>query len=370
MKLTTTFTRLTGAALLLGLAMPAVAQHKYNSDTWHRSKYLEVSFTKGKLELQDADEWVEKYAKLGKNKGGVTIKYGRTYYLKPTPNKSLMRFGIDATFVNLRWSQWKNVTSWYDRKWLTTNDGQSKLNEGNIHSYDANGVHRDEPWQQDWKYLSDGFTPVTDPVQFKENITGPAGPLMTGNVHFFQLGVQVGPSFTINPVELMNVCAYYRFSPCVSAILDKSGNTHSNYGFGAYFNWGFTVSRGIISIGFDGYRGHSNLKLAGKYEDFVNAGNQDPCKINPGAGDYIEQPGGNYTVDNNGIGTQVDAGTGTHVSNYKFDQCKGNNDPFIINKVSDYSSSDKAAEWKPKQKFYDHGFNVMIGFRFHHIKGW
>lgn len=328
---------------LAGAGLEANAQHKYNNDAWHRSKYLEVTFVKSKLELQEGDEWAKRIfgidpndaSKFGTNemkgKGGVSIKYGRTYYIKPTPNKSLMRFGIDATFANVKWAEWKDQESWYYRDLLKDAKGKELANQKFPNGF---------PNEDDWEY------------------SYPMGPYMRGNAHYMTVGVQVGPSFTINPVDLMNISMYYRFSPGASVIIDKTGEKHANFGFGAYFNWGLTISYKIISIGFDGFRGHSKLKLAEGYQ-LQHARVQTAAALESGSwpdGTQVLDPKTNQAVANVPFLNVVDEkGAPVPVPGQRLDP-EGNN---LLGEITN-----------TKPKFYEHGFNVVLGFRFHHIKGW
>lgn len=58
----------------------------------------------------------------------------------------------------------------------------------------------------------------------------------TSNFHQAEIGMQVGPSVTVNPVGKLNVNAYFRFAPSFSALYDDDtllGNYASYFVTGA-----------------------------------------------------------------------------------------------------------------------------------------
>lgn len=146
----------------------------------------------------------------------AAISWGRTFYLHKKPLARMMKFGLD-------WS------------WLDINAGQ--------YSY-------------------------VDSELFKER----------ERYDLFQaeVGMQVGPSFTINPVHHLKLSVYYRLTPSYAAMYDMEGEAfHGN--FGLFTNMGAAISWKFISLGIEKRSGkvkYNDLEF-GKF-GYDDTGNSNP----------------------------------------------------------------------------------------------
>ena len=123
-----------------------------------RKKYRNLSFVKQEFEPASyfgMDQTL-------KSNFGAAFTVGRTFYLHKKPIAGLIRFGLDATWFDLNYTNYKLEYRWED-------------------NYDE----EEEP--------------------------------ETSNFHQAEIGMQVGPSVTVNPVGKLNVNAYFRFAPSFSA---------------------------------------------------------------------------------------------------------------------------------------------------------
>lgn len=119
-----------------------------------RKKYRNLSFVKQEFEPASyfgMDQTL-------KSNFGAAFTVGRTFYLHKKPIAGLIRFGLDATWFDLNYTNYKLEYHWED-------------------NYDE----EEEP--------------------------------ETSNFHQAEIGMQVGPSVTVNPVGKLNVNAYFRFAP-------------------------------------------------------------------------------------------------------------------------------------------------------------
>ena len=126
-----------------------------------RKKYRNLSFVKQEFEPASyfgMDQTL-------KSNFGAAFTVGRTFYLHKKPIAGLIRFGLDATWFDLNYTNYKLEYRWED-------------------NYDE----EEEP--------------------------------ETSNFHQAEIGMQVGPSVTVNPVGKLNVNAYFRFAPSFSALYD------------------------------------------------------------------------------------------------------------------------------------------------------
>ena len=121
-----------------------------------RKKYRNLSFVKQEFEPASyfgMDQTL-------KSNFGAAFTVGRTFYLHKKPIAGLIRFGLDATWFDLNYTNYKLEYRWED-------------------NYDE----EEEP--------------------------------ETSNFHQAEIGMQVGPSVTVNPVGKLNVNAYFRFAPTI-----------------------------------------------------------------------------------------------------------------------------------------------------------
>lgn len=163
---------------LLFFCVASYSQENGNSDKL-RNKYINISFAKSTME-QDG------FPKL-KSNYGVGFTVGKTFYLHKKPLSNCLRFGIDAT--------------WFDINYINY-----KIEHITYHGTDKYDYHQGE------------------------------------------VSMQVGPSLTITPVKGFDICGYFRYAPTYSGIYanDKfSGN------YASMFIGGASLSYKIIGLGIE-----------------------------------------------------------------------------------------------------------------------
>lgn len=132
---------------------------------------------------------------------GVGVSWGRTFYLHKHPIKN-MKFGIDATFINIRGAKYKPMS-------LT------------------------------------GFKPTINDEE-----------LDVQDDYQFDMGVEVGPSLTIIPTGNLKINVYGRFSPTYSFFLISED---SKGAFTPYITCGGAISYKVISLGVQGMWGRTKI---------------------------------------------------------------------------------------------------------------
>lgn len=133
-----------------------------------------------------------------KSNYGASFSVGRTFFLHKQPVAGLFRFGIDATWLDLNYTSYKVEYPGY------------MYNE-------------------------------------------------TYNYHQVEIGMQVGPSFTLNPVGKLSIQGHFRYAPSFSALyMDET--IFGNYA--TFFVAGGSVSYRAIGLGVEARWGNC------KYKDF------------------------------------------------------------------------------------------------------
>ncbi|MCD8176657.1 MAG: hypothetical protein LUE98_04235 [Tannerellaceae bacterium] len=163
-----------------------------------RTKYFNFNYSGQTLKMGDNELY-----SLGNEYGGG-FSYGKTYYVHPKPIAGMIRFGIDATFIDLNYSFYK----------------------------------------MPYEYDDDDYYYEDESYDFK--------------FHQAELGVQVGPSITVTPIRNLKAHGYFRYAPCVSALYDTDAEA-INASFGSFFTSGVSVSYGIIGLGIEARWGNSKF---------------------------------------------------------------------------------------------------------------
>lgn len=146
-----------------------------------------------------------------KSDWGASLTWGKTFYLHKKPIGKVLKFGLD-------WS------------WLDINAAQYTL---------ASSIEED---------------------YYEEE---------SSLLYQADLGMQFGPSITINPVNRLKVSAYFRVSPSYSAIysIDEESVCGS---YVTAFNVGGAIAWGVISLGVEYRTGECSYKEIGGEEDSPN----------------------------------------------------------------------------------------------------
>lgn len=165
---------------------------------WKKRKAY-FNFVYGKQSLNFVDEGLCVHSKWA---AGITA--GRTYYLHKRPLLGMIKFGIDWSYIDLQVAAFPGIDS----------------EEGDY-------------------YYPDGVTPEYD--DYEESDGG-----FLSNMYKAEIGMQVGPSVTVNPIDHLKIAAYFRVLPCYSALYD--GDAFKG-GYATYLTYGASVSYKVISLG-------------------------------------------------------------------------------------------------------------------------
>lgn len=151
-----------------------------------RSKYFNLSYVKQTLS-PDIAGWEKLGGSELKSDIGAALVWGKTYYLHRKPLARMIKFGLD-------WS------------WMDFNYAQYKLED-----YDFE-----------------------------------TGELYSEKAHQLEYGMQIGPSVTINPIHHLKVSAYFRVTPSYSMMYFNEEFYHH---YATFCNTGFAVSWKVLSVG-------------------------------------------------------------------------------------------------------------------------
>ncbi len=157
---------------------------------WRRN----VKFNSIGYELQTISNGAESF----KNMYGLSMSNGRTYYLHKKPIAGLMKFGIDWTSMNI------SASRFADEAQLWTAVDQE---DGGLLNVDLG---------------------------------------LGTNVFKVDVGMGVGPSFTVNPVDFLKTGVYFHVTPTYSFLLQEVGVMGQYF---TYFSTGLNVSYRLIGIG-------------------------------------------------------------------------------------------------------------------------
>lgn len=183
-----------GKTLLVLLFMlpflSVTAQVNTKGEKW-RKKYVNFSFTNMKMKQDGVSDLKSNY--------GAAFTVGRTFYLHQKPIASMIRFGVDATWFDLNYANYKiqHITHW-----------------------------------------------DTDEYEY----------------HQGEISMQVGPSITVNPVGKLNIHGYFRFAPTFAGLYDND-SFYGNYA--SLFVGGGSISYGVVGLGIESRFGDCKYKEFG-----------------------------------------------------------------------------------------------------------
>ncbi|WP_104384532.1 hypothetical protein [Sphingobacterium sp. HMA12] len=178
--------------VLLLLTSFSLAYFTVNAQSKPGKKYLNIGYVSQHLKATDDLDGESKI----KSKFGASLSSGRTFFLNKEPIAKVLYFGIDWTYLDLNYAQFK---------------------QSETYSYDdGNG----------------GMITETD-----DYVT-----------HKGEIGMQVGPSVHVGLTDGFTLSGHVRFAPSYSLLYadeDFSG------GFGNFFTTGLTVNYGAFGLGFE-----------------------------------------------------------------------------------------------------------------------
>lgn len=173
--------------------------YKKQDKIWGRKKYFNLGYNMEDLKDDDASSELSR-------KFGASMTIGRTFYLHKNPILGMIKFGLDWSYIDLN-------AAGYNYKYTYVN---------NENGNSSNNIETDEY-----------------------------------GIYKMELGMQFGPSVTVNPVDYLKVNVYFRYSPSYSVILDDGFQFNGSYG--SYMNFGLAVSYKVISLGYEMRWGTSNI---------------------------------------------------------------------------------------------------------------
>lgn len=161
------------------------------SKEW-RKKFINLSFTNATISQDNVQDLKSNY--------GAAFTVGRTYFLHK-PIGDMLRFGIDATWFDINYSNYEieHITYW-----------------------------------------------ETDKYQY----------------HQGEISLHMGPSITFEPVKKLAVHAYFKYAPTFAVLYAGDGDTfYGNYA--SLWIAGGSVSYGAIGLGIESRFGNTNYKPMG-----------------------------------------------------------------------------------------------------------
>lgn len=153
-----------------------------------RNKYIDIGFATSTMEQDN-------FPKL-KSNYGVSFTAGKTFYLHQQPIANCLRFGIDATWFDINYTNYK------------------------IEHITYRG---------------------TDKYDY----------------HQGEVSMHVGPSLTITPVKNLNIVGYFRYAPTFSGLY---ANDEFSGNYASMFVGGASLSYGVIGLGIESRFGNSKYK--------------------------------------------------------------------------------------------------------------
>lgn len=181
-----------------------------------RAKYFNISYVKQSLSMQDANcTW--------NNSIGVALTRGRTYYLHKKPILGMIKFGIDWSFFDVNFSLYEDKFGF--------------LSGENGNAY-GNYYNPSEEYN-----IQEGYDDYDD-----------EGAGSAEKMYQAEIGMQIGPSVTINPIDHLKINGYFRVTPSYSMLYCGD---EFNGSYGTFFSAGGAVSYKVISLGIEGRWGNT-----------------------------------------------------------------------------------------------------------------
>lgn len=194
---------------------------KHNEEIWkNRKKYLNIGYVNQTLVHEEVQglEWKSDY--------GFSFSYGRTYYLHKKPLFKMLKFGLDLTIPDITYVKYSSPT-FFKEEQVGNNDDEDIVDLG---------------------------------------------------MHQIDLGVHIGPSITLNPVDHLKIGTYFHFAPSASVvILDDEVNTQ----YVSFLTFGGSIAYKAISLGVEGRWGSANYKSfsVSDEEDYNDEENENVTNI-------------------------------------------------------------------------------------------
>ena len=174
-----------------------------NERIWKkRAKYFNIGYITNQTLTDKVDaeaEW--------KSDFGVSLTFGKTYYLHKKPLLNMIKFGIDATWFELSYAKYSEPDVFAEGGSYTR-------------AYNDYSSGYEDYYEEDFDL----------------------------GIHQIDASMHVGPSVTVNPVGDLKVAAYFHYVPTASmVVIDDS------FGHGYVYNFAFgaSVAYKAISVGIE-----------------------------------------------------------------------------------------------------------------------
>lgn len=157
-----------------------------------RSKYFQIGYMNQTLTNQDIPDmkW--------KSDFGVSLAFGRTFYLHKKPLFNMLKFGLDATWLDISYAKYSQPEGWVEP---------------------SEAIEQEYPEEE-----------------------------IDLGVHQVELGLHVGPSITLNPVNHLKISGYFHFIPSGSILIM---NDEANSSYVSNFAAGAAIAYKAISLGIE-----------------------------------------------------------------------------------------------------------------------
>ena len=205
-----------------------------------RSTFFNIGYVEEKLNNQEQPEWTEM-----KSKYGAFISIGHTYYIPRNPIFGIIRFGIDATWFDVSYA-------YFDSK-----------EQNNIQNVGMKGA---------LTYLVSSGEKI-DLTKYYPNEGKLYEPMAFG--HHLAIGMGLGPSLTINPVDALKIAGYFHVVPTYNGMMVKTKKIDYVYsdrkeytrysqneffhGFTLMTKFGGSISYKTISLGIESRTGSGKM---------------------------------------------------------------------------------------------------------------
>lgn len=194
-----------------------------NKKIWNdRAKYFNISYVKQNLSEEGRMDWNSQF--------GVALTNGKTYYLHKKPILGMIKFGLDWSYFDI------NMALSEDNSGRFSNEFVGSLGDAMNGSFD--------------EFLNGDSEENGGPVKMYQA----------------EIGMQFGPSVTVNPINHLKINGYFRVTPSFS-MLYAGDEFFGNYG--TFFSSGGAISYKVISFGVEARWGKS------KYKEIMNLGDDE-----------------------------------------------------------------------------------------------
>ncbi len=203
---------LTQVVSKLSAKVQKVEDDKRNESIWKkRSKYFHIGYINQTLTHQDISglKW--------KSDFGVSLGFGHTYYLHRRALFNMLKFGLDITWLDISYAKYSQPKEW-------TEPSESTYPDEDSEDFDL-GVHQVE------------------------------------------LGLHIGPSITLNPIDYLKLSGYFHFIPSGSIVIM---NDEANASYVSNFAVGGAIAYKAISLGIESRWGKAKYNSFAVDEDAVD----------------------------------------------------------------------------------------------------